>query len=113
MLFRSSGKLPPDPTTNGVYFHNHVVASFDYSTPTLTTSARSSIRFTFANIPVGSNIRIFDDGDFSSSGSVGAQKTLILTLKEDPMQSETQLEKPVLDVKVGLPAFTFTWTKVN
>ncbi len=108
-----STKLPADPSTGGVYFHNHVISSFSYTTPNTTTAARSTIYFTFTNVPLGSTIRIFDDGDFSSSGSVGAQKTLILTLKEDPMQSEIQLEKPVLDVKVGHPAFTFTWSKVN
>lgn len=109
----ANGTTTEDPDTGGVYFHNHVISSFNYKTPNTTTAARSTIYFTFTNVPLGSTMRIFDDGDFSSSGSVGAQKTLILTLKEDPMQSEIQLEKPVLDVKVGHPAFTFTWSKVN
>ncbi len=124
LLFDKTGKLddgyydideknPDLGTEYRAYFHNHVTSTFQFTSSKTTTAALDTFQLDFKNIPIGSTIVIFNDGDFSSSGSVGAKRKLTLTLKEDPMQSETQLEKPVLDVKVGHPAFAFTWTKTN
>lgn len=89
-----------------VYLENHVAPTFNYVT-NKNNAASTTFTIKFDKIQLGSQFTMFNNGSFANEDNVPNRGLrLELVLEALPYLSQMMSEKPVVDIRQNMPAFT-------